>query len=373
VTQTAIAPTTVALSGCREITESSETRHASEVVMVRGGAPSTSRGAGLEKDVDGRPAPTMTGSGDSALIAAIVSPRTPTTVAPTTLARAIRDGAARLEATTDNPRLEARLLLAHALGLTQNDLIREPDRPVDPDPYQALLTRRIAHEPLALITGHREFWSLDFLVSPATLIPRPDSETLIEAALAAFADRQPPRTILDLGTGTGCLLLALLTEFPSAFGIGVDLAPAAASLAKTNAARLGLADRSAFATADWTNPLTGLFDLIVSNPPYIPGPDIAALMPEVAQHEPRTALDGGADGYDAYRRIVPHLSHHLIPNGIAVLELGQGQANYVEDIARSAGFQTSRRLDLAQIPRAIVLARPNRENIVWQHRGTGVR
>jgi release factor glutamine methyltransferase len=294
-------------------------------------------------------------------------------VKPTTVAQAIRDGAAQLDGTADNPRLEARLLLAHALSLTQNDLIREPARSVDPDPYHALLARRTAHEPLALITGHREFWSLDFLVSPATLIPRPDSETLVEAALAAFAGRQPPRTILDLGTGTGCLLLALLTEFPSAFGIGLDLAPAAAVLAATNATRLGLADRSAFSAADWTNPITGQFDLIVSNPPYIPGPDIATLMPEVAQHEPHAALHGGADGYDAYRTIVPHLSDHLMPNGIAVLELGQGQANFVEKIARSAGFQTSRRLDLARITRAIVLARSNREKIGWQGNGTGVR
>jgi release factor glutamine methyltransferase len=289
------------------------------------------------------------------------------------VAQAIRDAAAQLDGTADNPRQEARLLLAHALGLTQNDLIRDPDSPVDPGPYQALLARRTAHEPLALITGHREFWSLDFLVSPATLIPRPDSETLVEAALDAFAGRPPPRTILDLGTGTGCLLLALLTEFSSAFGIGLDRAPAAASLAATNAARLGLASRSAFAAADWTNPVTGQFDLIVCNPPYIKGPDIASLMPEVAQHEPRTALDGGTDGYDAYRTIVPHLSDHLMPNGIAVLELGQGQATYVQEIARRAGFQTARRLDLAHVTRAIVLARSNRENIVWQGQRTGVR
>jgi release factor glutamine methyltransferase len=168
-------------------------------------------------------------------------------------------------------------------------------------------------------------------------------------------------------------LLALLTEFPSAFGIGLDVSPAAAALAAANATRLGLADRSAFAVGDWTNPITGRFDLIVCNPPYIPGPDIASLMPEVAQHEPRTALDGGADGYDAYRTIVPRLVDHLTPNGIAVLELGQGQARFVEGIAGGVGFETSHRLDLAQIARAIVLARSNREKIVWQGRRTGVR
>jgi release factor glutamine methyltransferase len=294
-------------------------------------------------------------------------------VTTSTVAQAVRDGAALLTATADNPRLEARLLLAHALGLARDDLIRDLGLPIDTTAYTALLARRIAHEPLSLITGHREFWSLDFLVSPATLIPRPDSETLVEAALAAFAHRPPPCRILDLGTGTGCLLLALLTEFPSAFGIGVDLAPEAVVLAATNATRLGLADRAAFASTDWTNPITGRFDLVISNPPYIPGPDIGTLMPEVANHEPWRALDGGADGYDAYRSIVPALADHLNAGGVAVLELGHGQANYVKELALGAGWDASFRLDLADIPRAIVLSWPNREKIVWQDRGTGVR
>jgi release factor glutamine methyltransferase len=273
----------------------------------------------------------------------------------TTIAQIIHAAAARLHGIAGNPRLEARILLAHALGLTQNDLIRDPNRPVDAAAVEPLLVRRTAREPLALITGHREFWSLDFHVSPATLIPRPDSETLIEAALAEFANRPPPRKIIDLGTGTGCLLLALLTEFPSAFGIGLDLNPEAVALAKRNAIHLGLADRSAFVTSDWTNSLAGRFDLIVSNPPYIPGPDIETLMPEVAHYEPKTALDGGVDGYDAYRTILPNLSHHIEPNGSAILELGLGQANYVTELAREAGLAASLRLDLAEIPRAIVL------------------
>ena len=208
----------------------------------------------------------------------------------TTVADVIRDGAARLQDIADSPRREARLLLAHALGVTQNDLLRDPARPIDPTVFEGLLTRRVAREPLALITGRREFWSLDFQVSPATLIPRPDSETLIEAALEVFANREPPRTIIDLGTGTGCLLLALLTEFPSAFGIGLDLAPEAAALAKVNAVQLGLINRSAFMVGHWTNAVTGRFDLIISNPPYICRHDIAALMPEVACHEPYRAL-----------------------------------------------------------------------------------
>src|ERR1700722_3068612 len=192
----------------------------------------------------------------------------------TTIAQAIRDGAIRLDGVAENPRLEARILLAHALGLARNDLIRDPNRLVDTIVLESLLARRAAREPLALIVGHREFWSLEFQVSPATLIPRPDSETLIEAALAIFAGRPPPRHILDLGTGTGCLLLALLKEFPSAFGIGLDLGADAAALAKANASHLGLAERSSFLAGDWTNPLSGRFDLIVSNPPYIAGPDI---------------------------------------------------------------------------------------------------
>jgi release factor glutamine methyltransferase len=276
----------------------------------------------------------------------------------TTVARAIDDGAARLAQITDTPRLDARLLLAHALGLNRNDLIRDPARAIDDDAYRALLARRIAREPLALIVGRREFWSLDFQVSPATLVPRPDSETLIEAALAAFAGKPQPSRVLDLGTGTGCLLLALLSEFPSAFGIGLDRIPAAAMLAKTNAAHLGLADRSAFLVGDWTAPLAGRFDLIVSNPPYIPSAEIPLLMPEVAEHEPRSALDGGADGYDAYRDIIADLNNRLAPTGVAVLELGQRQAISVADIARESGFVAALRLDLAEIPRAIVLTWP---------------
>jgi release factor glutamine methyltransferase len=278
----------------------------------------------------------------------------------TTIALAIRDAAARLEGIADNPRLEARVLLAEAIGLSPNDLIRDPNRPVDASAFETLLARRMAHEPLAFIVGRREFWSMVFQVSPATLIPRPDSETLIEAALATFADRPTPGKIIDLGTGTGCLLLALLTEFPSAFGVGLDLDPDAAALAKRNAIRLGLASRSAFIVSDWTNSISGRFDLIICNPPYISVPDIESLMPEVACHEPGRALDGGLDGYDAYRAILPLLKDYLEPDGAAILELGFGQANYVAGLAREAGLDAALRLDLAGISRAIVLTWPNR-------------
>jgi release factor glutamine methyltransferase len=272
------------------------------------------------------------------------------------IADAIRHGAAVLRAAgIDNPRLEARLLLAHALGLPVAALLRDPHASADPAGYDALLTRRAAHEPLAYIIGRREFWSLDFAVSPATLIPRPESETLIEAALAAFAHRTPPRRILDLGTGTGCLLLSALHEFPGAFGIGVDRSPDAARLAAANAAALGLAGRAAFLCADWAAPLAARFDLVLCNPPYIPTSDIDGLMQEVARHEPRGALNGGADGLTAYRQIVPCLPALLQPDGVAVLELGVDQAQAVVALAGKFGLTAITRPDLTGLPRAIVL------------------
>jgi release factor glutamine methyltransferase len=275
---------------------------------------------------------------------------------PASRARLISDGAAILrDAGTDNPRLEARLLLAHALGIPGAALIRDPDALADRAAYDSLIARRAAHEPLAYILGRREFWSLDFAVSPATLIPRPESETLIEAALAAFASRSPPARILDLGTGTGCLLLSALHEFPGAFGIGTDRSPAAASLAAANAAALGLAGRAAFLCADWAAPLNARFDLILCNPPYIPTSHIAGLMPEVARHEPTGALDGGADGLAAYRHIVASLPALLQPDGVAVLELGAGQAGSVAALTADVGLAATTRPDLAGIARALVL------------------
>jgi release factor glutamine methyltransferase len=255
----------------------------------------------------------------------------------------------------DGARLEARLLLAHALGVSPADLLRNRDAEVDGSALAPLLGRRLAHEPLALILGVREFWSLSFAVSPATLIPRPESETLIEVAVAAFAERPAPGRILDLGVGTGCLLLAALAEFPAAFGIGVDRSAEAAAVARSNAVALGLANRAAFLCGDWAGPLAGRFDLVLCNPPYIPTSALDGLMPEVARFEPRTALDGGSDGLVVYRDLLPDIPRLLRPNGIAVLELGQGQAAPVGDLARRAGMVMEIRNDLSGIERAMLL------------------
>ncbi len=260
--------------------------------------------------------------------------------------------AARLAAAgIEDSRREARIILAaackvDAAGLLSIDV-------VDEAVFEPVLRRREAREPLAYILGRREFWGLMFEVSPATLIPRPDSETLVEAALAAG----PYARVLDLGTGTGCLLLAVLHEFPSAFGIGVDISPAAAALAARNAAALKISDRAAFFAGSWADALDQQFDLVLSNPPYIPATEILTLMPEVQKFEPVGALDGGVDGLDAYRKIVGNLPRLLAPGGRAILELGVGQAKAVAELAAGADFDCATRADLSGIARAAVLTR----------------
>ena len=262
-------------------------------------------------------------------------------------------------AAIDSPRLEARLLLGHAMGATPEALLRDPGAPVPPEAaarFRAALAARLDAVPVAHILGTQGFWTLDLAVSPATLIPRPDSESLVEAALDAFPEAGAKLRVLDLGTGTGCLLLAVLAERPRAFGVGVDLVPGAAALAAGNAARNGLADRAAFLAGDWAASLVGRFDLVLSNPPYIESAAIAGLMPEVARHEPRSALDGGADGLAAYRHLTAILLDLLSPGGAAVLELGDGQREAVEALARGTGLTPSTcRTDLGGVERALVL------------------
>jgi release factor glutamine methyltransferase len=267
------------------------------------------------------------------------------------IAEALAAITARLKAAgIEEPRREARLILAVALGTNAAGLMARDT--VEEAAYEPLAARRAAREPLAYITGRKEFWGLEFAVSPATLIPRPDTETLVEAVLASG---QNPQTVLDLGTGTGCLLLAVLHENPAAFGVGVDINPGAAALARRNAQSLGLVTRAAFLAGNWAESLNQTFDLVLSNPPYIEHADLATLMPEVQNYEPGTALDGGEDGLAAYRAIIKELARILAPNGLAVLELGAGQAISVAALAAAAGFSCTFRRDLAGIERAALL------------------
>jgi release factor glutamine methyltransferase len=259
-----------------------------------------------------------------------------------TLAATLADVASKLAAAgIEDPRREARYLICHALGVGPEAPVVAPDRVLQPPErarLDALLARRAEREPLSKIVGMREFWSLPFQVTAATLDPRPDSETVIEAALAAIADRAAPRRILDFGTGSGCLLLALLSELCAARGVGIDISAAALAIAARNAAALGLSERARFVQSDWGHGIAGWFDLIVANPPYVPAAEIAALAPEVAYHEPRAALDGGRDGMDAYRALAPHVERLLAPAGIAIFEIGQQQADGISRILHSSGL-----------------------------------
>jgi len=238
-----------------------------------------------------------------------------------------RAAAALAAAGIDGARREARLLLAHCLGEPTERLIAYPERLIEtPAGFEAAVTRRAARVPIAQILGRREFWGLSFAVTEDTLDPRPDSETLIEAALERIADRTAPMTIADLGTGTGCLLLSLLSELPAARGIGVDRSVRALEVFQRNAQELGMPDRVLAVQADWCDALDGPFDVVISNPPYIETDALDRLSPEVARREPRLALDGGADGLRAYRRLAGALAGLLRPTGFAVLELGAEQA-----------------------------------------------
>lgn len=263
------------------------------------------------------------------------------------------------KAEVETPALDARLLLQQALECDRAALVREPHLLLSSDQcahYASLVQRRCAHEPLSHILGQRAFWRDVFEVSSAVLDPRPDSETLIEALCDAMPQRDAPLRLLDLGTGSGCLLLSALREFPHAQGVGVDISEVAARTAQRNAQNFELEGRAKFIVGAWTDALQSSFDVIMSNPPYIVHDDIAGLAPEVREYEPHLALSGGADGLCAYRALMPQIALRLASGGIAVIELGFGQGSTVSDLAMLAGLKVQGiRNDLAGVPRALVL------------------
>ncbi|MGF1631655.1 MAG: peptide chain release factor N(5)-glutamine methyltransferase [Kiloniellaceae bacterium] len=288
---------------------------------------------------------------------------------PGTLAEAVADAARRLaDAGVDDPRRDARLLVCRLLGGGPELLLAHPEQPLsaaEAARIEAAVVRRVLREPVSRILGQREFWSLSFTLNGDTLDPRPDSETLVEAVLTALPDRSLPLRILDLGTGTGCLLLALLSELPRATGCGIDISAAAVALAGENAARLELGGRARFLRHSWDDGLDlagETWDVIVANPPYVASGEIAGLAPEVAGYDPPAALDGGADGLDAYRTLIPAAVGILRPGGLIALEVGRGQAGPVEALLAAAGVAPLRRAaDLAGIERCLLGLKARKE------------
>lgn len=269
------------------------------------------------------------------------------------------------EAGIDTPELDARLLLRHATGLTQEDLLARPQFMLAPEVaarFDAAIARRLEREPVSRIVGMREFYGRVFLINRHTLDPRPDTETLIDATLEAIERngwREEALRLLDLGTGTGCILLTLLAELPKAHGIGTDVSEVALLLASENARRLGLESRASFAAADWLDGIEGEFDLILANPPYVASGEIAGLAREVKDYDPLLALDGGADGLDAYRRIVAKATGMLRPGGHLMVEIGASQADAILGLFPAAGLGVDAhavRHDLSGRPRVILLA-----------------
>lgn len=274
-----------------------------------------------------------------------------------TVAQALREAADRLAATSDTARLDAEVLMAHALGVSRSDMLLRHMRDEAPERFASLAERRAAHEPVAYITGRQEFYGLDLKVTPDVLIPRADSETLIEAAREAFADRDPPRTILDLGTGSGALLLAAMSVWREAFGQAIDSSQDVLTALLPNIARHAEGRGAAFSVQDWRkegwSDAIEPADLILCNPPYVE--DAADLDPDVREYEPASALFAGPDGLDDYRVLIPQLPALLAPGGIAVFEIGATQADSVAEIARKAGFSVAMRRDLGGRPRALIL------------------
>ncbi|WP_157215034.1 peptide chain release factor N(5)-glutamine methyltransferase [Flavisphingomonas formosensis] len=261
-------------------------------------------------------------------------------------------GATALATISDTPRLDAELLMAHALGLSREAMLLGRLDDLAPESFAGLLRRRLDGEPIAYITGRRAFWTIELAVAPGVLIPRPDTETLIEAAIDHFGARAPA-SILDLGTGSGALLLAALDIWPDAHGLGIDRSPEALVIARGNAERLGLAERARFQAGDWGEGIADRFDLVLCNPPYV---ESEAVLPrEVAEHEPASALFAGPEGLDEYRRLAPQIGQMLAPGGVACIEIGFAQGAAVSALFRDAGFDPSIRQDLGGRDRCVIL------------------
>ena len=269
------------------------------------------------------------------------------------VARALARATAQLIKTSDTARLDAELLMAAALGVGRDRLLLDPPNVAAPEAFAGMVERRLAGEPVAYITGHRAFWTIDLEVGPGALIPRPDSETLLAAAVEHFAGTPGPARILDLGTGPGTLLLAALDEWPKATGIGVDASPAALTYAQRNAERLGLSGRAALQLGDWANGVRQRFDLVLCNPPYVAA--AAELGPGVAEFEPPEALFAGADGLDDYRRLAPMIGPLLTKGGLAAIEIGHDQGDSAAALFTAAGHVPALARDLAGRPRALLI------------------
>ena len=271
---------------------------------------------------------------------------------PTVTVRHAITAAAGRFAFSATPRLDAELLMAHALGITREALLlHHLDAPVPPA-FAALVERRASHEPVAYITGSRAFWTIELAVGPGVLVPRADSETLLEAAVDHFAGTAGPRSVLDLGTGSGALLLAALAEWPLATGIGVDASGAALAIAQGNAERLGMAGRARVVPGDWSG-RDGPHDLILCNPPYVATSE--PLPREVAEHEPASALYAGQDGLDDYRRIAPLLRAQIAPGGVACIEIGARQATAARALFETHGLAVAVRRDLGGRDRCLIV------------------
>lgn len=265
----------------------------------------------------------------------------------------------RLEAAgVDSPVLDARLLLEAGAGVSRLEIVTDPRRELSDaqvEAVNALTQRREAREPVSHIIGRKHFWTLDLAVNADVLTPRPETEFVVEAGLQATLPADAPHRILDLGAGSGAIILALLRERPNATGVAIDVSPQALAIVQENAEQLGVANRLDIRQNDWADGLDERFDLIVSNPPYIRSGDIDALAPEVSRFEPRVALDGGEDGLVAYRIIIAALPRLLKPGAAFALEVGLGQAESVKALAEEAGLMTAEPVrDLSGIPRVVV-------------------